>query len=138
MLLEELTNIDSSRAELRRFGLIMAAAAGVIGGIAWWTGADTVRWWLIAAAVLLCCSLLLPVVLWPFQKLWMAFAVIMGHIMTRVILALLFYLVVTPLGLTMRLLGKDPLMRRFDPSAASYWIPREPGTEESSRADAQF
>jgi hypothetical protein len=54
-----------------------------------------------------------------------------------VILAVVFYAVVTPLGLALRLLGHDPLGRRFDPQAKSYWSERKP-PEDTERYFEQF
>jgi hypothetical protein len=53
--------------------------------------------------------------------------------MTRVILTLVFFLVVTPIGLVMRMIGKDPLTKGADESADTYWIPRTYPTRDRSR-----
>jgi ABC-type uncharacterized transport system permease subunit len=50
---------------------------------------------------------------------------VLGAVMSAVILTLLFYLVITPLGLVMRLVGEDPMRRRFEPELPSYWIRRK-------------
>jgi hypothetical protein len=55
---------------------------------------------------------------------WMLAAVPVGWTLTRLVLAAVYYLVLTPIGLIMRIAGRDPLRRRFDPGAASYWIER--------------
>lgn len=67
-------------------------------------------------------ALLLPMVLAPVEKVWMWFAGILGFIMTNVLLTLVFFLGVTPTGLLMRLSGRDPMHRKFDKNADSYWI----------------
>jgi hypothetical protein len=48
-----------------------------------------------------------------------------GFVVSYVVLALVYFIVLTPIGLVMRLLGHDPLLRTFDPAAKSYWIPRD-------------
>jgi hypothetical protein len=48
-----------------------------------------------------------------------------GFVVSYIVLALVYFLVLTPIGLFMRLLGHDPLSRKFDPAAKSYWIPRD-------------
>ncbi len=48
-----------------------------------------------------------------------------GFVISHIVLALLYFLALTPIGLTMRLLGRDPLSRKFEPGAESYWKPRE-------------
>jgi len=57
--------------------------------------------------------------------------------MTRVILSLTFYLVLTPMGLIMKIFGRDPLNRRFDESAKSYWVPVDPDGP-TSRPDKPY
>ena len=55
----------------------------------------------------------------------MTLALVLGFIMSHIILALVYYLVLTPIGFFMRILGKDPLTLKSDPNADSYWIKRE-------------
>ena len=57
---------------------------------------------------------------------------------TRLILALTYYLVITPIGLLLRLFGKDALQRKIDPGADSYWIEREPEPLDRERYKKQF
>ena len=79
-----------------------------------------------------------PIVLMPLQKVWMAFAVVMGFIMSRVILFLLYYLVFTVIGLLTRILGKDLLNRKLDRSATSYWNIREKEETDKKRYEMQY
>ena len=58
-------------------------------------------------------------------KAWMALALVLGYVMTRVLLTAVFVLIVTPLGIAMRLSGRDPMQRKRDPDRASYWSPRQ-------------
>lgn len=67
-------------------------------------------------------GLTVPMLLKPVYRVWMALAVVLGFIMTRVILTIVYYLIITPIGLLMRVFGKDPMQRRLDPDAPSYWI----------------
>jgi hypothetical protein len=76
---------------------------------------------LIGAAGWLRASLLRPVYL-----AWMLAAFPVGWLVSHVVLAAIFYLVLTPIGLALRLCGRDPLERGFDRGAASYWVPRPP------------
>ena len=68
----------------------------------------------------------------------MGFALILGSIMTRVILSVLFYLVITPIGLISKLSGKDFLDLKFDKSVSSYWIPRKKIIFEKANYEKQF
>lgn len=77
-------------------------------------------------ALLLLMGLMLPAWARRFHVLWMKLAVLLGYVNSRVLLSLMFYLVFTPYGLVMRLVGRDPLRRRRGTeSRETYWIPRK-------------
>ena len=78
------------------------------------------------------------VVLRPIQRAWMAFAIVLGWVMTRVILVVLFYVGITPIALIARLVGKRFLDLRFEPARASYWIPRPAPDRGKERYKSQF
>ena len=69
---------------------------------------------------------------------WMSVAFVLGFVMAHVILALLFFLIITPLGLIARLSGKDFLSLKLDRSAKSYWIPRVKKTKTTEDYERQF
>jgi hypothetical protein len=112
--------------KLRRFGLTMALPLGILGGLAAWRGKATAPYLLVLAAAFLLAGLFSPRVLIPVERGWMKFAGVLSAVMTRVVLFLSFYLVITPCGVLLRLLGKDPLQRRFDPQWKSYWVAVDP------------
>jgi Saxitoxin biosynthesis operon protein SxtJ len=85
------------------------------------------RFWAVTLAVVLVLpALVAPSVLKPAYRAWMALAAVLAWINTRIILGLVFFLVVTPIGLVMRLLGRDPMRRQFDRAGESYRIRRVP------------
>ena len=126
--------------ELRSFGLLFGGAIYTVFGVLlplvygeflagplvhalshpWpWAAGLAVQAW----------ALLHPSSLDWLHALWMKFADVMGWINTRIILALVFYVLVLPTGLLMRLVGRDPMRRKFDPAASSYRrkaVPRDP------------
>ncbi len=114
-----------SRAELRKFGLTMAVPLTLLGGLAWWRGSGLAEWLWGAAAVFAVTGLLVPGILGPVERAWMRFALILSAIMTRVLLTLSFFLVITPFGWLLRLMGKDLLEIRIDRERDSYWSPVE-------------
>lgn len=109
------------RAE-RDFGLIVGGVFALLG--CWWTyrgkfGAAT-PYLIGGGLVLVVLGLVLPrALVWP-NRLWMKLAEVMSFVMTHIILAIVFFLVVLPIGFIKRLFGWDPLGRRAQP-AASYW-----------------
>jgi len=111
--------------QLRSFGLIVGGIFGVIG---LWPlvmyGGDP-RWWSIfVAAVLLGSGAVYPKSLLRAYKVWMALGHVLGWVNTRIILGLIFYGVVTPIGLVRRWLGRDSMGKEFSSDLQSYRIPR--------------
>ena len=81
---------------------------------------------------------LVPIILKPIYLVWMIFAVILGWFMTRFILSLLFYLVITPIGLVLRIMGKDLLELRKEEVQDSYWNMRDSEKEQNQNYEKQF
>ncbi len=124
MLIEEIKNIKSGKKELREFALIVGSVLAIFGAFAWWGHKSFYPFFVGGGLGLIAVGLLTPRVLKPIQKLWMGLALVIGAVMSRVILSLLFYLVLTPLGLVARLAGKHFLDLKFKEAKTSYWIER--------------
>ena len=115
--------------QLRLFGLSALAASAVLACVLVFVWAVAVIWAFVAVGVgtaLLLCSLI-----WPRAArvlyLVLTIAVLpIGFAVSFVLLAAFYFLLLTPVGLFFRLLGRDPLGRRFDRSCESYWTPRRP------------
>jgi hypothetical protein len=124
---ENFSKRDEARSSSNRsFGFVFTAAFTVIGLWPAMSG-SAIRWWAIAiAASFLVIGLAKPSLLSPLNRLWTQFGLLLNRITSPLLMGLIFFLVVTPIGLTMRLLGKRPLDLKFDPNARSYWIKREP------------
>jgi hypothetical protein len=114
-----------TNAQARKSALLVAA---VLLGIAAWNvyrGRTTVVVIFGAlGAALVVAGLLVPPAARAFHTAWMRFAVLLGHVNSRVLLSLMYYLVVTPYGVVTRLVGRDPLRRRGAKSE-SYWVERK-------------
>ena len=123
-----------TKKELRKFGIAMALFLGAIASIRLWRGHP------VSARVLyaLLSIAFLPEALRPTYWLLMKVAHALGWFNTRLILIVLFYLVFTPIGLVLRLFGKDLLNRKIDPEAKSYWIPRPKEPFDEKRYERQF
>lgn len=117
----------------RSFGWTFAgvfAAAGLYG--VWREGA-ALPWLLPLAAVIALVTLTRQAWLTPLNRAWMSLGELLGRIVSPIVLGLIFFCVFAPVGVVMRLCGRDAMCRRFEPGAASYWKKREPpGPPEGS------
>lgn len=133
-------NRNPSPGQLRLFagvgvpGLCLAA-----GALLWWKARLPAAAWAVwaAGAVVALAGLARPALVRPvFIGLSYA-AAPAGWVMGVVLLALVFYGIMTPIGLVMRLMARDPLARKFDRSAGSYWVARRP-TDDVERYFRQY
>lgn len=122
----------------RSFGLLLAALLLLAGAWRGIRGLGPFWPWLAPAAALAGLAIWWTAPLRPLTRAWLKLADLLHAIVNPVIMALMFALAVVPTGLLMRLFGKDPLRLRFDPQAASYWIPRDPGSAPISSMKDQF
>jgi len=116
----------ATRKELRQFGFLVGAVFTVIG--LWplvFRGEPLRLWAIVIGGLLIACGGILPAVLWPVHKGWMWAGHILGWINTRILLGIVFYALVTPIGLVFRLMGKDPMSKRFNESN-TYRVVRPP------------
>jgi len=117
-----------SRSELLWFGPLFAAFAGLVGWVAihHFDAPKVATWiWASAAAVIVIYYLIPPLRRAIFVA-WLAAVFPIGWVISHVLLSMVFYLLVLPIGLMLRLFRYDALQRRFDHDAVSYWIKRGP------------
>jgi hypothetical protein len=138
ILADEIKKIPMDRKALRNFGLLMACVLLLAGGWLWWKSAPTWPWVLAAAALLAAVGLAIPAVLKPFYTGWMIFALVMGWVMTRVILTLVYYFVLTPIGLLGRVFGEQFLHLKRSKESDTYWVRRTGPPREKSDYERQF
>ncbi len=113
------------RKTLVSFGLLTGGLVAVLFGLLfpWLRASRFPAWpWLVAAA-LAASALGAPALLAPVHRAWMALGAALGWVNTRVLLGAVFFLVVTPLGALMRMTGRDPLRRKFEPCGGTYRVP---------------
>jgi len=122
----------------RRFGLTIAAILGGIGGGRLVLGHSHSGWWLGVAATLALLALYRQATLGPINRAWLRVGLALYKIVNPIIMALLFFSTIAPIGIVMHLRGKDPLRLRRDPDASSYWIGREPQSSASETMRNQF
>jgi hypothetical protein len=103
------------------------------------TFGGAVRWWsLIVSGLVAVVTLAAPALLTIPNRLWQRFGLLLHRVVSPVVLTIMFYMVVTPLGLLMRAFAKGSLHLRFDPSAESYWIKRDPPGPKPNSMNHQF
>ena len=125
MILEEIKNIKESKKDLRKFGLTVGIVFLAIAAFLFWKEKGSYLALGIVGGFLVIAGLFLPIILKPLNKIWMTLAILMGWVMTRVILTILFFTVLTPLGFIAKLFGKDFLDLKLDKEQNSYWEIRE-------------
>jgi len=123
---------DPTPSDLKWFGWIFMGFFGVLGTLSWWRSHHLVAamWlWCVGAGVGVMYYTLKPV-RDPFFRLCISLTYPIGWCMSHVILGILYYGLFTPIGLFMRIVRRDPLERRFETLAATYWIPHDPGSDK--------
>ena len=119
-MLEEIKNIKSKKSDIRKFGITIGIILMIIAGFLFWKEKESYQIFLTVGTILFVLGILVPAVLKPIYWIWMIFATILGWIMTRVILSLLFYIIITSIGLIPRFFGKQFLELKWDKSKESY------------------
>ncbi len=138
MLKDDFKSIKSERKDLRGFGLVVGGVFLAIGIITLLRHKPVGPYFTAIGAPLVLLGLAAPSVLRPVQRAWMGMAVVMGFVMTRIILSAVFFLVIMPMGVCMRLAGKRMLDLTFDRSRRSYWITKEKAVFSKQRYEKQF
>ena len=130
-LLKEIREIPSTQKALREFGWVMGAFFALLSAFVFWKKAEVPVYWIGLSAVFLVLGQFLPATLKPVQKIWMALALCLGWVMSRVILTVIFYLVFTPIGFFLKLSGNDLLNMNWARKENSYWKDHAPRSKES-------
>jgi hypothetical protein len=119
----------------RKFGYTFAIALTVLSGFLWLIFGELFRGLLMAAAVFAFFGLVAPGVLLPFNRIWMAFAGRLGAANNFLILGLVYFLAILPVGLFMRMIGRDLMHRKIDRTADSYLTPVGRQTDPDTMRD---
>lgn len=124
-------------AEGRKFGLTVGGAFLAFAAISWWRGHATAPKVLLAIGLaLVLAGLLVPGRLGPVYRGWMGFAKILSKVTTPIFMGLVYYVVLTPMGLARRLFAGNPLVRK--PQGPGYWVAREPTQRQRRDMERQF
>ena len=124
--------------DIRKFGLLFGLIGAILAGISYYRNGSGWIWMAGAAAFFVLTGLFGQPLLRPLYSVWMKFAYALGWVNTRLLLGVFYFLIVTPIGVTMRLLRKDLLSTTLDRSAKSYWIRRKKTAFDQGRTEKQF
>tara|TARA_Y100001935_G_C17040528_1_gene377031 strand:+ start:131 stop:541 length:411 start_codon:yes stop_codon:yes gene_type:complete len=136
-MFEELNSIKSSRKDLKNFGVTIGFILLMIGVFLFVGEKDSFIYFFSIGLIFIGLGLINPVVLKTLYKIWMTFAIIIGWVMTRVILSVLFYLIISTIGIFARLVGKDFLNLKSK-NNESYWNIRNKDYELNQDYEKQF
>jgi hypothetical protein len=117
--------LDTSPEKIRDFGITFLVVFAIIGGILLYKGRSVGYAGFGVGVLFAVLGKWAPGSLKAFYRAWMALSLVIGFFMSRLILCMLYYCVLTPIGIIMRLLGKDLLDQRWDKETQSYWIEKE-------------
>ena len=126
-----------SPAEGRKFAFTVGAAFLVLAGIVWWRGHDTVATGFGGlGGTLLVLGVVIPGRLGPVYRAWMGLAFAISKITTPIVMGITYFVVLTPIGLVMRLVGYNPIRRAE--TEGSFWVSRPEGSGRRSNLSRQF
>lgn len=126
------------KKELRKFGIIVAVVLFIWGMIFYWKGKDYWSYFIVFSIAFMFSGLFFPFLLRSVNEVWNKLTVFLGWLVTRLILIILFYFVVTPIAFIARLFGKTFLDLKFNSNVNSYWIERKTGEYNKKGYENQF
>ena len=109
----------------RSFGLVFFVVFLIVALWPLKSGEDIRIWSLALSIIFFSLGILNSKLLTPLNKLWFKFGILLGSIVSPIVMGIVFFLVVTPTSIIMRLLGKDLLKTNKIKSASTYWIKRD-------------
>jgi Saxitoxin biosynthesis operon protein SxtJ len=122
----------------RQFGLVFVVFFALLAGVSLWRGGTWYPGLIAASAAVAFVTLAAPASLTPLNRKWMQLAALLHRIFSPIILGLMFFAIITPVAMFMRLIGRDEMRRRWEPAATSYWVPRKPPGPAPGSLDEQF
>lgn len=116
------------------FGIVFAVVFAIIALWPLVFHGNPVRLWALAvAAAFLAIAFFAPQILKPLNKVWFKFGMLLSMIISPIVMGIIFFVTVTPIGLIRRMKNPDPLNQEFDADADSYWITRDASSMNSMR-----
>ena len=137
-MIEELKSIQIDKKSIRDFGLLIGCILLVIAGYLFYKGRGVNLLIISSGFLFISSGFILPFILKPVYLLWMYFAVILGWFMTRLILGLVFYFIVSIIGVIARLFGKEFLELKNSSKDNSYWDYKDKEKSDPLEFERQF
>jgi hypothetical protein len=137
-MFEEIKNLKFEKKDLRNFGITIGLILLFLSGFFFFKEKESYKAILYIAGSFIGFGIIIPSILKPIYIIWMVFAIILGWFMTRVILSLLFYTVISPIGFVARIFGKDFLDTIKKKEESSYWNIRDSSVEQNQNYENQF
>jgi len=109
----------------KSFGVVFSLVFFIVAIYLWINSEGVYIWELVISILFLLLAYVRPVLLAPLNRLWFKFGMLLSSIVTPIVMAIIYIVVVIPTGVILRILGKDPLKQRLDRDLKSYWIERE-------------
>ncbi|MDT3694930.1 MAG: SxtJ family membrane protein [Ignavibacterium sp.] len=138
MLKEELKHIDNSDEAVKKTGITVGVVLILISLLLWYLVKTSFIYFSIIGGLFVILAFIAIPVLRPFHTLWMMLALVLGFIMSRIILTILFYIILTPIGLVAKFVGKKFMPLGFDKDASTYWEKRENPAKQQINYERQF
>lgn len=135
---ENASHFEVERGSERSFGIVFALFFLIIGAFFFFTKGEIVYWALILAAAFGLIAWLFPKLLKPLNFLWFKLGMLLGAIIAPLVMMIIFFLVVTPIGLIMKMFGKDSLRLKRDMQKSTYWTDRNADEDQLSSMKNQF
>ena len=136
-MFEELKNIKTSKKDVRSFGITIGVVLLIISAILFYHGKSSHQVFAYLGGGFIGLGIITPVLLKPIYTLWMTFAVIFGWAMTNLILSIIFYFILTPIGLMTRFMGED-FLKQKKVGLKTYWNNRNSNYEINQDYEKQF
>ena len=122
----------------RSFGIVFGVVFLIVAVLPLFSSGGIRVWAAVVSASFFLVAFVLSRLLAPLNRLWTRFGLLLHRIVSPIVLGILFYLFVTPMGFVMRIMGKDFLRLRFDSTSRSYWIERNPPGPRPDSLNNQF
>jgi len=120
-MIGEISKIKNRKNDLRNFGVIVGLIFLTISGYLFWIEKESFQIFLMVGILLFLVGIAIPIILKPIYLVWMYFGIVLGKIMTLMILSIMFYLIVTPIGLISKCLGKKFMELKTHKTNSTYW-----------------